>query len=82
MILMPMWIVEETEAGYRALLGSEPRTDAESEWIPRGFVVSCVYSPGEAGPRFALVTLKEIPEDIRIKNPSLYGPRKSSGTGG
>lgn len=73
MILMPMWVVEETDEGYRALLGSEPRTDAEREWIPRECVISCVYAPGEDGPRFALLTLKEIPEDIRKKNPSLYG---------
>lgn len=73
MILMPVWVVEETEEGYRALLGSEPRTDAEREWIPKEFVVSCVYAgnPGEI--KFALLTLKEVPEDIRKKNPGLYG---------
>lgn len=70
---MPVWVVEETEEGYRALLGSEPRRDAEREWIPREFVVSCVYAPGESSPRFALLTLKEVPEDIKKKNPGLYG---------
>lgn len=73
MIIMPVWVVEETDEGYRALLGSEPRTDAEKEWILKEFVISCVYAPGEASPRFALMTLKEIPEEIRKKNPSLYG---------
>lgn len=73
MILMPMWVVEENEEGYRALLGSEPRIDAEREWIPRELVVSCVYAPGPEGPRFAIVTLKEVPEEIRKKNPGLYG---------
>jgi len=73
MILMPVWVVEETEEGYRALLGSEPRTDAEREWIPKEFVVSCVYSGNHGEPKFALLTLKEVPEDIRKKNPGLYG---------
>lgn len=82
MILMPMWVVEDTEQGIEALLGSEPRSDAEREWIPREFVVSCVYArvpyggldaaPGEGSPRFALVTLKEVPEAIRNKNPDFY----------
>ena len=72
MILMPMWIVEETEEGYRALLGSEPRLDSEKEWIPRECVVSCVYAPVEGSPRFALVTLKEVPEDIKKKNSAFY----------
>lgn len=72
MILMPMWVVEDTEEGIGALLGSEPRSDAEREWIPREFVVSCVYAPGEGSPRFALVTLKEVPEAIRNKNPDFY----------
>lgn len=75
MILMPMWIVEETESGYHALLGSEPRVDAEKEWIPKECVVSCVYAPGEGSPRFALVTLVtlgDIPEEIKKKNPDFY----------
>lgn len=70
MILMPAWIVEENEEGYLALLGSEPRTDAEKEWIPRDSVASCVYAPAEGNPRFALLTLKEMPEEIRKKNPT------------
>lgn len=73
MILMPVWVVEETDEGYRALLGSEPRKDAEREWIPKEFVISCVYAPGSESPRFALLTLKEVPEEIRKKNPGFYG---------
>lgn len=78
MILMPVWIVEETEEGYRALLGSEPRTDADQEWIAREHVISCVYAPSEMIPKlalgaselkFALLTLKEIPEEISRKMP-------------
>lgn len=72
MILMPMWIVEDTEEGIRALLGSEPRTDAEREWIPREYVVSLVYAPVEGNPRFALVTLKDVPESVKNKNPDFY----------
>lgn len=80
MILMPMWIVEETEKGYYALLGSEPRVDADKEWIPKECIVSCVYAPVEdssveGSPRFALVTLVtlgDIPEDIKKKNPAFY----------
>lgn len=73
MILMPAWVVEETEEGYLALLGSEPSKDAEKEFLPKEFVVSCVYAPGEGRPRFALFTLSEVPEGIRKKNPGLYG---------
>lgn len=72
MILMPVWIFEETDEGYRALLGSEPRVDAEKEWIPKDLVAGCVYVPGKENPRFALLTLKGIPEEIRKKNPDLY----------
>lgn len=72
MILMPAWIVEENEEGYLALLGSQPRSDAEREWLPRDCVESCVYSPEIASPRFALLTLREVPESIRKKNPGLY----------
>jgi hypothetical protein len=66
MILMPVWIFEETEEGYLALLGSEPSKDAKKEFLSKEFVVSCVYAPGEGCPRFALLTLSE---DIRKKNP-------------
>lgn len=72
MILMPAWVVEENDEGYLALLGSEPRTDADREWLPREVVESCVYAPGPRSPRFALLTLKEVPEEIRKKNPDLY----------
>jgi hypothetical protein len=72
MILMPVWVVEETEEGYSALLGSEPRKDAEREWLPKSCVTSCVYAPMEVSPRFALMTLKEIPKEIREKNPEFY----------
>lgn len=69
---MPVWVFEETDEGYRCLLGSEPRTDADQEWIPKSCVVSCVYAPSEGEPKFALMTLKEVPEEIRKKNPNLY----------
>jgi hypothetical protein len=72
MILMPVWIFEETEEGYSAILGSEPKVSAEREWLPRDCVVSCVYAPGDGSPRFALVTLREIPEEVRKKNPNFY----------
>lgn len=76
MILMPVWVFEETDGGYRAILGSEPRKNAEREWIPRDVVESCIYSPGHSegvSPRFALMMLREIPEDIKKKNPNIYG---------
>ena len=72
MILMPAWIFEETEDGYRALLGSEPKMDAEREWIPKGCVISCTYAPGEGSPRFSLLVLKEVPEEVKKKNPDFY----------
>lgn len=79
MILMPVWIVEETEEGYTALLGSEPRTDADREWIPRDLVASCVKSPEEGqGPTFAIMMLKGVTEEIRKKNPDLYRNVKAS----
>ena len=71
MVIMLAWIFEETEEGYRALLGSEPRTDSEREWIPKDCVDNCIYA-SEGSPRFALLTLKIVPEDIRKKNPDLY----------
>lgn len=73
MILMPAWIFEETEDGYRALLGSEPRMDSEKEWIPKECVEACLYAPAAApDPRFALLTLKRIPEEVRKNNPDFY----------
>lgn len=79
MILMPVWIVEETEEGYRALLGSEPRLEADREWIPRDLVMSCVKSPDdEQNPRFAVMMLKGVTEEIRKKNPDLYRNVSSS----
>lgn len=72
MIVIPAWIVDENEEGYLALLGSQPRPDAEREWLPRDCVESCVCSPEITTPRFALFTLREVPESIRKKNPGLY----------
>jgi hypothetical protein len=72
MILMPVWVVEETEDGYRAMLGSEPPPTADKEWIPRGFVESCTYGPGDRWPRIAMMVLNGIPEEIRKKNPDFY----------
>ena len=72
MILMPAWVVEENEEGYFALLGSHPRSDAAKDWLPRESVESCVYSPEITAPRFALLTLREVPEEIRKKNPGMY----------
>lgn len=65
MILMPVWVFEETEDGYLALLGSEPSKDAKKEFLPKEFVVSCVYAPGEGCPRFALLGLSKSLEEIK-----------------
>lgn len=59
MKIVPAWIFEETEEGYRVLLGSQPRMDAEKTWIPKEDVDSCTYSPSFEIPRFALLVLKE-----------------------
>lgn len=74
MIVMPVWVLEETREGYRVLLGSEPKKDADKEWMPKNVVQSCTYTPGVPNfPKFALMTLREVPEDIKKKNPGLYG---------
>lgn len=68
MILMPAWVVSEDETGYFALLGSEPRTDAEKEFLPKECVENVVYAAmlHESGNKLALFTLinEKIPEKI------------------
>lgn len=68
MIIMPAWVFEETDEGYRVLLGSEPRTDAERKFIMKENVVSCIYAPGDGNPRFAMFTLKEMPGEVEKNN--------------
>lgn len=62
MIIMPAWIVEETEESYLALLGSEPHRDTAPDRIPRSIVSRCVYQEEPSSPRFAVLVLTEMPE--------------------
>jgi hypothetical protein len=69
MIIMPAWVTEETEEGYHALLGSEPKTDSKSEFLPKECVDNIIYAPmiHESGYKFAMFTLNEnnLPQTIR-----------------
>jgi hypothetical protein len=66
---MPAWIISEDENGYVALLGSEPKTDAEKEFLPKECVDKIVYAPmiHESGYKFSLLTLNpdKVPEKIK-----------------
>lgn len=62
MIIMPAWIVEETEDSYLALLGSDPPRDTAPDRIPKSLVSRCVYQEEPSSPRFAVLVLTEIPE--------------------
>lgn len=69
MIMMPAWIVSENEDGYFALLGSEPRTDAEKEFLPKECVDNIVYAAmiHNSGYRFCMMVLnpEKIPDKIK-----------------
>jgi hypothetical protein len=69
MIIMPAWIISESEIEYVALLGSEPKMDAKREVLPKDCVKNIVYAPmiHESGHKFALLTLDpdKVPEFIK-----------------
>jgi hypothetical protein len=64
MIIVPVRGVEECEGGITCLVGSEPRSDAEREFIPAKCVVGRVDS--DVG-GLSVLTLdgSEIPERIK-----------------
>lgn len=67
MIIMPVWIAEETNLGFWAIMGSEPDLNSEPIWIAREHVYNCVYAPCEAvnQKRLAVLTLLDGHEDER-----------------
>lgn len=73
MIIMPAWIVSETEDSYLAMLGSEPRRDTAPDLIPKSLVSRCVYhdEAEPSSPRFAVLVLTEIPEIVLERMPQL-----------
>jgi len=70
MIVVPAWIAKEEPKGIWAVLGSEPKADAEPEWIPQESIQNCLYgdltSP-QTGRRIALLLMdkEKLPEKIR-----------------
>jgi hypothetical protein len=62
MIIVPVRGVEECEGGITCLMGSEPRQDAEREFIPAECVVGRVDAGG-----LSVLTLEgsELPERVR-----------------
>jgi hypothetical protein len=72
MIIVPAWICEDTPEGIRAVLGSEPKEDANEEWIPRENIKNCLYAPvpqefGFKGRKMAMLVFEEdkAPESVR-----------------
>lgn len=74
MIIMPVWIFDENDNEYTALLGSEPKIDAKREILPKNCVTNIIYAPvaHESGAKFALVTLDKtkVPENIKKMIPN------------
>lgn len=74
MIIVPVWVVDENKKEYQVLMGSEPRTDAKKEILPKYCVDNIIYAPmiHESGHKFAICTINEqkVPENIKkILNP-------------
>lgn len=71
MIIVPVWVEKEEPKGIWAVLGSEPRIDAQPEWIPQESIHSCSYSDltsSQKGRRMALLMMNKdkLPEKIRL----------------
>lgn len=50
MIMLPCWIKEEDEQGYRVRMGSEPRADSKIDLIPHDCVLDKKIVPDEIIP--------------------------------
>jgi hypothetical protein len=69
MIIVPAWIKEDVPEGIRAILGSEPPEGAETEWIPRDKIKSCLYAPVDfEGRKMAMLVFEEdkAPESVQV----------------
>jgi hypothetical protein len=70
MILVPVWVERDDEKGILAVLGSEPRIDAQPEFIPRNAIRNCVYgelTSAQNNRKMALLLLdpNDLPETIQ-----------------
>lgn len=74
MIIMPVWVISENDSEYTVLLGSEPKSDAKKEILPKDCVENIIYAPmvHESGNKFALVTLhkNKIPDNLKAFFPN------------
>jgi len=66
---MPAWVTKESEEGYYALLGSEPKPDSKVEFLPKECVENIIYAPmiHESGNKLAMFTFNKnnLPENIK-----------------
>lgn len=68
MIMVPAWVQDESNDGFWAVLGSEPRDDAKPIWLPRMSVRKCTYAPMKQNQRqFALLLLSETDLTTEVK---------------
>jgi hypothetical protein len=70
MIVVPAWVEKEEPAGFLVIFGSEPSSDASSEWVSRESVEKCVYSDltsRKGTKRMAMLLMNEekLPEKIK-----------------
>lgn len=70
MIIVPAWVEKDEPDGIMAVLGSEPKPDAVSEWIPRKCISKCIYSDLTneiTSKRMAMLLMPEenLPEQIK-----------------
>jgi hypothetical protein len=61
MIIMPVWIISESEEGYTVLLGSQPQKDAPREFVSKEIILNVVKAPtsNDEGYTLAILSLKE-----------------------
>ena len=70
MIIIPVWVEKEDSDGMLVVFGSEPKANAEPEWISRESIEKCIYSDltsDDGAKRMAMLLVKEEKLPGKIK---------------